>query len=101
LMIPPTFIAALFVWQWPTLVQLCWLLFIGTLGTLAHLSMTRAYLYLDIAMADPFIVARLLWATMLGFLIFQEYPDFWTSIGAAVITAGLLYIYSQGRRKPH
>ena len=101
LMIPPTFIAALFVWQWPTFVQLSWLLLIGTLGTLAHLCMTRAYLYLDLAMADPFIVARLLWATMLGFLIFQEYPDLWTSIGAAVITAGLLYIYSQGRRKTH
>ena len=98
LMIPPTFIAALFVWQWPTLVQLCWLLFIGTLGTLAHLSMTRAYLYLDIAMADPFIVARLIWATMFGFIIFQELPDLWTSAGAAIIAVGLLYIFLQGRK---
>ena len=98
LMIPPTFIAALFVWQWPTLAQLCWLLFIGTLGTLAHLSMTRAYLYLDIAMADPFIVARLVWATMFGFIIFQELPDLWTSAGAAIIAAGLLYIFLQSRR---
>ena len=99
MMIPPTFIAALYVWQWPTFVQLLWLLLIGTLGTLAHLSMTRAYLYLDIALADPFIVARLVWATMLGFLIFREYPDFWTSIGAMVIAAGLLYIYWQRRQK--
>ena len=98
LMIPPTFIAALFVWQWPTLVQLCWLLFIGTLGTLAHLCMTRAYLYLDIAMADPFIVARLVWATMFGFIIFQELPDLWTGAGAAIIAAGLLYIFLQSRR---
>lgn len=98
LMVPPTFIAALFVWQWPTLVQLCWLLFIGTLGTLAHLSMTRAYLYLDIAMADPVIVARLVWATMFGFIIFQELPDLWTSVGAAIIATGLLYIFLQSRR---
>ena len=98
LMIPPTFIAALFVWQWPTLVQLSWLLLIGTLGTLAHLSMTRAYLYLDLAMADPFIVARLIWATMFGFIIFQELPDLWTSAGAAIIAGGLLYIFLQRHR---
>jgi drug/metabolite transporter (DMT)-like permease len=98
LMIPPTFVAALFVWQWPTLMQLIWLLIIGTLGTLAHLCMTRAYSHLDIALADPFIVARLIWATMFGFMIFQEYPDLWTSIGATVIATGLLYIFLQGRR---
>ena len=98
LMIPPTFIAALFVWQWPTLAQLFWLMLIGMLGTLAHLSMTRAYLYLDIALADPLIVARLLWATMFGFVIFKELPDLWTSVGAMIIAMGLLYIFTQSRK---
>jgi drug/metabolite transporter (DMT)-like permease len=40
---------------------------------------------------------RLLWASLLGFIIFNEIPDVWTWIGGAVIFAAVTYVALQER----
>lgn len=89
---PISLIPALFVWQWPTLAQLAWLVVVGTSGTLAHIMMTRAFGRADAAALMPLDFARLLFAGVIGFFAFAERPDLWTVIGGVVIFVSSVYL---------
>lgn len=92
LMSPMVLIPALFVWQWPTLIQFLWLLAIAAQGTVAHLCLTQAYKIADISAVEPANLVRLIWAALIGFLWFGEVPDGWTIAGALVITGSVAYL---------
>lgn len=83
---------ALPVWITPTFPQLGWLLLIGLLATLGHLAMTNAFRLADATAVFPVDFTRLLWASVLGFLLFAEVPDAATWIGGAIIFASTAYI---------
>ena len=53
---------------------------------------TRAFAAADATVILPFDFSRLLFAALLGFVIFGEVPDFWTWIGGTVITVSVVYI---------
>ena len=92
LMVPITLVPALFVWQTPTLEQLVFLALIGVLGTIGHLLFVQAYKLADISLVEPAIFTRMVWAALIGFVLFSEFPDLWTWVGGAVIVVGTTYI---------
>jgi drug/metabolite transporter (DMT)-like permease len=83
---------ALYSWQWPTLGQFMLLALGGVMGTTAHLCLSQSYRVADITATQPIGFLQLVWATMLGFLMFGDHPDLWTWIGAAVIFIANMYI---------
>ena len=92
LMVPITLVPALFVWQTPTLYQLVFLAMIGVFGTFGHLLFVQAYKLADISLVEPAIFTRMVWAALIGFVLFAEFPDMWTWIGGGVIVVGTTYI---------
>lgn len=92
LMVPITLVPALFVWQTPTLVQFVFLAMIGVFGTLGHLLFVQAYKMADISSVEPALYTRMVWAALIGLLLFDEFPDVWTWVGGAVIVVGTTYI---------
>jgi drug/metabolite transporter (DMT)-like permease len=82
---PMALVPALFVWTWPSLVGLAWLLVLGALGTLSHLSMARALGAADASVCAAFEFLRLPYAALLAWFFFGEPTDAWTWIGAAII----------------
>jgi len=92
LMTPILAVPTLFVWQTPTLEQLVLLAVIGGLGTIGHLLFVQAYKMADISLVEPAIFTRMIWAALIGFVLFAEFPDLWTWIGGAVIVVGTTYI---------
>ena len=92
LMVPILAVPALFVWQTPTLYQLVLLAVIGLLGTVGHLLFVQAYKLADISLVEPAIFTRMIWAALIGLVLFSEFPDLWTWIGGAVIVVGTTYI---------
>jgi drug/metabolite transporter (DMT)-like permease len=92
IMVPTTLVPALFVWQTPTLEQLLFLALIGVFGTVGHLLFVQAYKMADISLVEPAIFTRMIWAALIGFVLFAEFPDLWTWIGGAVIVVGTTYI---------
>jgi drug/metabolite transporter (DMT)-like permease len=92
IMVPTTLVPALFVWQTPTLEQLLFLVLIGVFGTVGHLLFVQAYKMADISLVEPAIFTRMIWAALIGFVLFAEFPDLWTWIGGAVIVVGTTYI---------
>ena len=58
---------------------------------IGHYFLTIAYSQAPAAVVAPFNYAQLIGAAILGYLVFDSIPDFWTWVGAAVIVcSGLL-----------
>ncbi len=89
---PMSLIPALFVWQWPSAGAIAWLVLLGILGTVAHLSVVRGYRTVDASACAPFEFLRLPFAAFLGYAIFSEVTDLWTWVGAAAIAGASIYV---------
>src|SRR5882762_11235769 len=89
---PLSLVPALFVWQWPDLRTLGALAGLGAIGTLAHLSVARAYLAADASACAPYEFVRLPYAALIGYLLFGEVSDGWTWVGAAIIAGAAIYV---------
>jgi drug/metabolite transporter (DMT)-like permease len=89
---PMTLLAALFVWQNPTLEQLGWAALLGAAGSTGHICMSRALATADATLVAPFDYLRLPIVALIAFLAFGEVPNVWVWIGGAVIAASSIYI---------
>lgn len=92
LMTPVTLVPALFFWQWPSFEQLLWLTGLGLCGTTGHLLFTNAYRLADVSLVDPIGSTRMIWAAVISYVVFSEFPDTWTWIGAGIIVVGTSYM---------
>lgn len=88
-----------FGWNQPDLAG--WLRFaaLGLIGCLAHFTFIKAFTAANAAVVAPFGYLTLLWATIVGFVLFSEIPDIWTFVGAAIIAGSGLYILHRERAK--
>jgi drug/metabolite transporter (DMT)-like permease len=95
---PIALIAAIPFWRTPTLVELAWLAAIAVFATLVHLCFNQAIKEADLTVLLPFDFTRLIWAAIVGYLIFAEAPSIWTWVGGAMIfTAGTYLAIREGR----
>lgn len=79
-------------WRTPTLEELAWLFATAALATAGHYALTRAYQAAEITITQPISFLQLVWAALLGYYVFAETPDIWTTIGALIIVASATYI---------
>ena len=79
-------------WIWPHWRQLPTLLAIGLLGTLGHIFLARAMRHADASLLGPVDFMRLPIAAGLGWIVFGEFSDIETWIGAGVIFIAVLVI---------
>lgn len=87
-----------FVWQWPTPMGWALMLLLGTLGGGGHYLLILAFRYVSPAIAAPFMYIQLVFATALGWAIFDYVPNAWTVVGATFIVAGGLWSWWRERR---
>lgn len=77
---------------------------LGLLGGLGQLLLTSSLRYAPVPVVVPFDYTQLLWAVLLGWLLWDTHPAATTWIGAAVIVASGLYTlfreHKLGRDKP-
>lgn len=101
-MMVPSGVALIFVWQTPTIEQLLFMVVIGFLGSCGHLLLTTAYKIADISAVEPVVFARLVWAAIVGWFMFAEFPGLWVWIGGALVVAGSTWLArheARGRRR--
>ena len=82
-----------FGWDWALFVA------IGVLAGVGHYFVTIAYSQAPAATIAPFNYAQLIGAAILGYLLFDNIPDFWTWVGAAVIVCSGLYLGHAERQR--
>ena len=83
---------AIWVWVPMTWVQLGWLGLVAGFATVAHYCMTRAFRAAPLAVTQPVTFLQLVWATLLGTLVFDESVDVFVLLGGTVIIGAISYI---------
>ena len=87
-----------FVWETPSSVLVLGLLL--AMAVLAALAEILVIMALDAAQAvvvAPVQYSLLIWGTFYGFVVFGQFPDGWTWLGAAIIVATGLYTLNRER----
>ncbi|MEQ9643806.1 MAG: DMT family transporter [Alphaproteobacteria bacterium] len=88
LSLPP----ALFVWDWPNLAEVAWLVAMAVFGNLNMYGIVRSLKIAEASQTQPYDFLRLPSTAAVGFLFFAEVPDVFTWVGAAIICAGTVWV---------
>ena len=92
-------IPGLIVWRAPTLEQVFWMAVLGYVAVMLQRTFNRGMMAADATIALPFNFTRLIWAALLGYLVFAELPDVWTWVGGILIFCASIYLSRQGAGK--
>lgn len=85
-----------FGWVWPDPLVLGMLILAGLMGGVGQILLTSAYRFADAGLVAPFDYASILFAILIGYVIFDEVPTGTVLAGAAlVVLAGLLIIWRE------
>ncbi|MEO0980781.1 MAG: DMT family transporter [Pseudomonadota bacterium] len=91
-------LVAPFVWVEIRTVDIWLFIGIAIFGTAGITLITQAFRFAPSATLAPFEYSALLWATLLGWLVWQEIPDLLTYVGAAFIIVSGCYIVFREQR---
>jgi drug/metabolite transporter (DMT)-like permease len=77
-----------------------WLLLclMGIFGGTGHYLLAMAHRYAPASTLAPFLYQQILYMALFGYLVFGNVPDKETWIGAAIVVASGLYLFSRERR---
>jgi drug/metabolite transporter (DMT)-like permease len=81
-----------FGWIKPTGGEIAVLVVIGFLGGLGHIFLTESYRYAAASVVAPFDYTSMVWALVLGYVMFGEQPTVMILIGSAIIAAAGLFV---------
>lgn len=88
-------------WSWhgpaPSTWDIVLFLSMGVCGGLGHFLYTAAYRHTSASVLAPMNYLQLLWAGLLGWMVFQHVPDTYSIIGMCIITASGAIIALQSR----
>lgn len=83
---------ALLAWKAPSAVQWITFLVCGILGSVGHYFLARSFSVADISATQSVKFLDLVWASLLGWLVFADLPSRSTLIGGVVICASTIWI---------
>jgi drug/metabolite transporter (DMT)-like permease len=79
-------------WHWFILLML------GVFGATGHWLLVQAYRLATTTALAPYPYSQMVWMILSGWIIFNQFPDRWTLLGAAIIVASGLYIIHREHR---
>ena len=95
-------LAAPFVWVVPTVpFHGLLIVVIGILASVGHFLLIRAYDHASATLLAPFTYSALVWAMLMGWLVFGDFPDGGSLLGMGIIVASGLYLASRQRFTMH
>ncbi|WP_230531447.1 DMT family transporter [Microvirga roseola] len=87
-------------WIWTTPPSaLTWFLLAmtGAFGAFGHWLLVLAHIRAPAAILSPFIYTQIVWMLALGYIVFGDWPDSWTFVGASIVIASGLYLIYRER----
>ena len=89
---PITFAFAIFFWKWPSMEAFWILIFIAAAGTITQISLAEAFREADASTVLPLDFTKLIWASLIGYFMFDEAPDLLAIFGGTIILLSITYI---------
>ena len=96
LILPVSAVPAFFVWKTPLWADVPTLLGVTLFATMAQFCVASAISLADARVVQPMNFMRMPMAALFGFLVFSEFPDLWTWIGAVIIFGAAWYAVQHG-----
>jgi len=87
-----------FAWHPPTGAELASLIAIGVLGGVSHIFLTESYRFAPASALAPFDYTAMVWAFVLGYVMFDEKPTTWVFLGAFIVAAAGLFVIWRERQ---
>ena len=87
-----------FCWSSAPIGDLVLMVVIGLLGATAHFLFILAFRHTQASVLQPYTYFLLVWAVVVGFVAFGDFPNAWTICGATVVVASGLYTLHRERR---
>jgi drug/metabolite transporter (DMT)-like permease len=78
-----------------------WFLAVGLCNAAAHFFVIEAFRLGNAAVVAPFRYSGLLWAMLLGFIVWRDVPDVWMLAGAAIVVAAGVYMVKKSSQAAH
>ena len=92
--------SAPFGWVMPAPAALAALVAAGLIGGVGQLLLTQALRVAPVAVVAPFDYTQLIWASLIGFAVWEETPRPATLVGAGVVAlSGLYIVYREARQR--
>ncbi|MBT3371486.1 MAG: DMT family transporter [Rhodospirillaceae bacterium] len=91
-------IPTLFVWNNPSLHTIGLTFGAGVMATAAHFCWSRSFQIAELSFTQPGFYFTLIWAVAIGYFAYDEWPDIWSGLGAAIIIGATAYIAARERR---
>ncbi|MCJ8140483.1 DMT family transporter [Falsirhodobacter halotolerans] len=85
-------VPAMMVWVPPSMGDLAWFAMAAVFATSGHYCMTRSFGCAPLTTTQPVTFLQLIWATLLGVLVFGEAVDPFVLLGGGMIIAAIAYI---------
>ena len=82
-----------FFWVRPDTTTVILMMFVGSVGALGHFCLIRALMLAEASAIAPFSYVGLIFAIFWGIVIFGEYPDALSYLGALVIAMSGIYVW--------
>ena len=88
-----------FWWTAPS--PFAWTLMVGTglLFGFGHYLLIKGFEVAPASMLAPFIYTQLIWVTIIGYIVFGNFPDGFTLLGGVVVIASGLYVWHRETRR--
>ena len=83
---------AVAVWVTPSLWALAILFCVACFATLGHYTMTLAFASAPLTVTQPVTFLQLVWAVLLGAMVFGEGVDVWVVVGGSVIVGSVIFL---------
>lgn len=75
------------------------LLLLGLFAGVAHWLLIAAFMLAPASLLTPFSYLQMLWATLLGYVVFGQLPDRWSGVGMAIILGSGVMLAIMERRR--
>ncbi len=83
---------------WPTTTEWALLAALGLIATVGHLLVVHAFRRAEVGVLAPFQYVEIIGATVLGLVIFGDFPDAITWFGVSIIVGSGIYIFHRESR---
>jgi drug/metabolite transporter (DMT)-like permease len=84
-------------WQMPSANLFPIAIFMGCSGLVTHYLSSQALRLAPASLIAPFQYTQLIWMTLSGIIMFGDWPDHYTLIGAAIIIGSGIYVWHRER----
>ena len=64
---------------------------IGMLNGLSHLTLIKAYEHAPASRLAPFSYSQLIWVSLIGYVVFGDFPDNWSLLGITILVISGIY----------